>query len=270
MRVLFVDGYNLFHRSRFSFAKGEYNIVYNFFRSFRSLVEKMKADKIIVALEGRPNFRYDLYPEYKANRKADPADEAKASEYADFKRQMNIIIDILKKLPLEILKHPEYEGDDLIGKLVTSVYKNDKCIVITGDTDFIQLFDQHDDVHIYNPIKKDWVKSPDYNYVLWKSMVGDTSDNIKGIHRVGPKTAQKVLSRTSEQISSWLDEKPERRTTVTRNQKLIQFADVPLSGVINLEEEVDLDEVRTMFESMKFESMLTDKAWSKFEETFSE
>jgi len=69
MKVLFVDGYNLFHRSRYGFSRGEFNIVFTFFRSFRSLVEQMNVDKVIVVLEGYPEFRHELYPAYKANRK---------------------------------------------------------------------------------------------------------------------------------------------------------------------------------------------------------
>jgi DNA polymerase-1 len=270
MKVLFVDGYNLFHRARYGFAKGEYSTVYTFFRSFRSLVERMGADKVIVALEGYPEFRHQLYPAYKANRKADPADTEKALAYADFKRQKNIIIDILAKLPIELLKHSKYEGDDLIGKLATSVYLNDECVVITGDTDFIQLFDQRKNIKIYNPIKKEYVPNPSYDYVLWKSMVGDTSDNIQGIYRVGSKTADKVLLGTPNEVSEWLDAKPERRTTVIRNTKLIRFADVPLDGIENLSQETDLESVKESFEQMEFVSMLTEKAWLKFEETFSE
>lgn len=268
MKVLFADGYNLFHRSRFGFSKGEFNIVFTFFRSFRTIVEQMDVDKVIVALEGYPKFRHELYPEYKGNRKVDPSDHKKAKEYADFRRQKDEIVRILSFLPVEVIRHPEYEGDDLIGKLVTSVYKDDECIVVTGDTDFIQLFNQHDDVKIYNPIKKEFVEAPGYDYVFWKSMVGDTSDNIKGISRVGPKTAKKIMSKTSEEIDAWLDEKPERRGVVDRNRKLIRFADVPLGGVEKVIGREDLDEVKRIFQAMEFKSIVSDRAWSRFRETF--
>jgi len=269
LKVLFIDGYNLFHRARYGYSSGEYSTVFTFFRSFRSLVERMSVDKVIVALEGYPEFRHELYPEYKANRKADPADLKKAEEYRDFSRQKDIIIDLLCKLPIEVLKHPKYEGDDLIGKLVTSIYKDDDCIVITADSDFNQLFNQTNNVRIYNPIKKSWVKAPEYNYVMYKAMVGDTADNIKGIHRVGHKTAEKVLAKTAAEVSDWLDERPERRSTVTRNQKLIRFADVPIREIINISKEPDLASVRNSFEKMNFKSIISEKSWLKFEDTFS-
>jgi DNA polymerase-1 len=266
MKVLLVDGYNLLHRARFGFAKGDYNIVYNFFRGFRSLVEKMGPDKVVFVLEGFPEFRYGAYPEYKANRKTE--DPKKIAELADFRRQKAICIDLLARLPIELIKHSDYEGDDLIGTLVKKKYVNDKCIIATGDTDFIQLL-KLPNAHIYNPIRKLWVAGPDYDYVLWKAMVGDTSDNIKGVPRVGSKTAKKVLELTEAKRQAWLDEKPERRATVERNQRLIRFADVPLDEVESLSEPTDFDYVKDMFNKMEFKTITSDKSWAKYVGTFS-
>lgn len=262
MKVLFIDGFNLMHRSRFGFAQGEYSTVYNFFRSFRALVEELGADKIIIALEGNPKFRHELYPEYKTNRVYG------TPEMDDFHRQKRIILSILAKLPLELVKHPDYEGDDLIGKLVTSVYKDDSCIVVTADTDFTQLLDVAPNVKIYNPIQKDWVTKPPYNYAVWKALVGDKSDNIEGVPRVGPKTAQKILSGTQQDFDSWLAEKPERKQILERNLKLITFADVPLEGVINLAEEPNLSWIKEEFVKLGFSSITQDKSWAKFSATF--
>jgi 5'-3' exonuclease len=265
MKVLLADGYNLLHRARFGFGKGDYNIVYNFFRGFRSLTEKMDPDKIVFVLEGFPQFRYGIFPEYKANRKTTDPKKLKALE--DFRRQKTICIDLLARFPIDLIKHSDYEGDDLIGTLVKKKYVSDKCIVATGDTDFIQLL-KLPHAHIYNPIKKLWVAGPDYDYVLWKSMVGDTSDNINGIKGVGPKTAKKVLALPEGKRQAWLDEKPERRSIVERNQRLIRFADVPLNEVEDLSEETDFEYAKDMFAKMDFKTMLSDKSWNKYVETF--
>lgn len=267
MKVIFIDGYNLIHRSRFGFVQGEYSTVYNFFRSFRSLVEEMGGDKVIVALEGNPKFRHELYPEYKANRYQDQSPEVK-QEWENFNRQKRIIFSILARLPVEVVKHPDYEGDDLIGKLVTSVYKDDQCVVITADTDFIQLFDVTSNVKIYNPIQKEWVDRPGYNYAVWKALVGDKADNIQGIPRVGPKTAEKILAGTTSEFNSWLNEKTERRAILERNLTLIKFADVPLEGVVKLNEEPNLTWVKEQFDQMGFSSITSEKAWNKFSATF--
>lgn len=258
MKVLFADGYNLIHRASYGYDQGDFSTVYTFFRSFRSLIQQIKPDKVIFVLEGHPKFRFDLYPEYKANR---------TGSSDDFRRQKDIIIDIMCRLPVEVIKHPDYEGDDLIGKLVTSVYNDDECVIVTGDTDFIQLL-EYPNNFIFNPIKKEWVSKSKHNYVLAKSIIGDKSDNIIGLVGVGPKTTDKVLSGTQDEIDKWLDSKPGRRETVERNQKLIKFADVPLDGVINMSTETDFDWVREEFSKMEFKTMLKDEVWERFVNTF--
>jgi DNA polymerase-1 len=262
MKVVLFDGYNLLHRSRFGFLQGEYSTVFNFFRSFRALVEEMNGDKVIVALEGNPAFRHQLYPEYKTNRNYEMTPEMES-----FHRQKKIIFSILAKLPVELIKHPDYEGDDLIGKLVKSIYKDDSCIVITADTDFVQLLDLPN-VKIYNPIQKEWVSKPPYDYALWKSLVGDKADNIEGISRCGPKTAEKLLTGSKSEFDSWVKEKG-RKEIIERNLKLIKFADVPLEGTISLTEEPNLEWVKDQFQMMGFTSIVQDKSWNKFVSTFS-
>jgi 5'-3' exonuclease len=141
-------------------------------------------------------------------------------------------------------------------------------VVITADTDFIQLFDVTSNVKIYNPIQKEWVDRPGYNYAVWKALVGDKADNIQGIPRVGPKTAEKILAGSQSDFNSWLNEKTERRAILERNLTLIKFADVPLEGVIKLNEEPNLTWVKEQFDQMGFTSITSEKSWSKFSTTF--
>lgn len=270
MKVLFFDGANLIHRARYGFAEGNYSIVYNFFRSFRALVEQMKADKIIFALEGYPKFRYELDPEYKANRKKDENDLVAVSDYLSFKRQREIIVEIISHLPVELLIHHDYEADDLIGTLVGSIYKNEDCIIVTADTDYFQLIDstKNNSVKIYNPIKKAWANKLNYNYVFSKSLIGDASDNIKGIPKVGPKTATKLLEKNHQDFNSWLNEDSKRLNIFEKNKRLITFADVPIQEIKNLNKSVDLEFVRSKFVEMNFKSILSEKSWEKFVKTF--
>ena len=57
MKVLFLDAYNLIYRAKSGFTKGDYYVVYNFFRGLRPLVEKFSPDKVYFVLEGAPQFR---------------------------------------------------------------------------------------------------------------------------------------------------------------------------------------------------------------------
>jgi 5'-3' exonuclease len=269
MKVLLIDGYNLLHRARYGFLKGEYNIVFNFFRGLRSLVECIDPEEIVFVLEGYPKFRYGAYPEYKANRKITSLE--KQAELADFRRQKDICIDILSHLPIKVVRHPDYEGDDVIGSLVDYMYREDlgyECVIATGDTDFIQILDRNN-VSIYNPIKKEYVSAPGYDYVYWKSIVGDVSDNISGIKGAGPKTAEKVLSMTAAERESWFDAKPGRRNILERNKRLITFASVPVDELESLNQDVNFEYVKNMFCKMEFDTITSDKSWFKYINTFS-
>ena len=69
MKVLFLDAYNLIYRARSGYTKGDYAVIYNFFRGIRPLVEKFAPDKVYFVLEGNPKFRAQLSGgNYKANR----------------------------------------------------------------------------------------------------------------------------------------------------------------------------------------------------------
>ena len=68
MKVLLLDAYNLIYRAKSGFMKGDYPVVYNFFRGLRPLVEKHNPDKVYFVLEGNPEFRKTINTAYKANR----------------------------------------------------------------------------------------------------------------------------------------------------------------------------------------------------------
>ena len=71
--------------------------------------------------------------------------------------------------------------------------KGDDVTIISSDSDFTQLLNSFEEnFRIYNPVKKSFVEKPDYDYVTWKALRGDPTDNIAGIPGVGDKTAEKL------------------------------------------------------------------------------
>lgn len=138
MHTLILDGYNLIHRARGGFQKGDWPIVFNFFRGLRPIVERFKPDRVIIALEGAPKRQEMLLKEYKGTR--GPAPDG-------FERQKDEIIQILGLMPLQVVYHPDFEADDLIHNLLTwSDLHVDSCriervhaTVVSSDSDFTQL-----------------------------------------------------------------------------------------------------------------------------------
>lgn len=267
MRVVFIDAYNMMHRARYGFVAGPYNVVFNFFRGLRPLIEKFHPDKVYFVLEGQPKERLELYPQYKANRKAGMTPE-KELEFEDFKRQREVIYELIRKMPFECIYHPDYECDDVIANLILHRHAGDECIVLSSDTDFIQLYQMHPQTSVYSPVKKTFLLPTKYDYIAWKALVGDASDNISGVPRIGKKTAESILNGN---ISLWLEKNPEKAAVFHRNVKLIQFADLSekMDELVVWESEADYNYVKDRFNDLEFYSFTKDKPWAKFVDTFS-
>jgi DNA polymerase I len=260
MNILLLDAYNLIHRARSGFTKGDYAIIYNFFRGIRPLVEKFNPDKVYFVLEGYPQFRLELDEYYKSERKR--PDES-------FLIQKNVIIDLVKRcLPIVSVRHPDFECDDVIATLaMMHCKKGDKCTIISSDSDFIQLHNICD-LNIYNPIKKQFVEKPDYDYVIWKSLRGDPTDNISGIKGIGDKTALKIVK--DEKLLAEVLKDEAKRKIFERNVNLIRL--------VNLSQKLDemeftygvsaMDILYENFHSFEFSSMLVEKTWNKYCKTF--
>jgi len=264
MKVVFLDGYNLIHRARHSFKVGEYSTVYSFFRSLRPLIEKLDPDFAYFVIEGTPQDRFTLYPDYKANR-------PKYKDHESFTLQKNIIISILKSyFPMAVVKHPFHEGDDVIGNLIERFHARDECVVVSTDTDFLQLYNRCNNVVIYNPITKTTVSAPHYDYVKWKALRGDASDNIAGIKGVGDKRAESLVLDENKLIM-FLSQDPEREKLFELNQKLIQFADIgdQMSLLESSLPDIEWDTVKQKFDEFEFYSITNPKSWIKFHSTFS-
>ncbi|WP_092483739.1 DNA polymerase I [Candidatus Ichthyocystis hellenicum] len=142
------------------------------------------------------NFRHEMYKEYKANR--DSPDE-------DFIKQIDPLIACIKANGWHCIRIDGIEADDIIGTLAGLFSKNDyQCLISTGDKDLAQLVDEqvtlinttngeYIDINIDGVYQKFGVWP--YQMVDYLSLIGDTADNIPGVYKVGPKTAQKWISQ---------------------------------------------------------------------------
>tara|TARA_A100001011_G_C14307509_1_gene843871 strand:- start:2692 stop:3492 length:801 start_codon:yes stop_codon:yes gene_type:complete len=260
-RVLFLDAYNLIYRARSGFTKGDNYVIYNFFRGVRPLVDKYKVDLVYFVLEGKPKHRSTLSEgQYKSNRK---------NPGTHFHEQKASIIEAVKAyMPFVTIRHPDFECDDVIATYVYKHAKNgDDCFVVSSDSDFIQLHNVCN-VTLYNPVKKKEIEKPDYDYVTWKALRGDPTDNIKGIPKVGDKTADKLM-RNPELFREFLKD-PAKREIFDRNINLIRLVD--LSNAENemeiITSKLDTQSLQDYFLELGFDSMLKEKTWNNYIKTF--
>ena len=262
MRIALLDGYNLMHRSRFG-AKGDNGIIFTFFRSLRPLLAELNPDKIYLVLEGVPLHRQSLDAEYKANRRIEPG-TPKWDEMVEFRRQKRIIVELLQSLPITIAKHPGMECDDTIASLV-HMHADDECVVVSTDTDFIQLLSRSN-VRLYNPVRKDYVPGVNYDYVAWKSLRGDKTDNVPAVGGMTDKASEKLLADPGK-LENFLSEGT-NRADYSRNLDLIRLKIAPIEEIELIQPSVDFGSLRDRFADLKFFSMVNDTSWNKYVSTF--
>ena len=262
--VVILDGYNLLYRARYSARwqkAGPHTITYNFFRSLRKLVADLKAEKVYFVLEGKPKARLEAASDYKANREYEK-DE-------NYSTQKHEIIDILiNSMPITVIRHPNYECDDVIAHIAYKEHPSDDVTIVSTDSDFYQVFSEHENIRVYNPIKKKFVEPPDFDYVTWKALRGDSADNIQGFKGVGDKTALKLVSDLNL-LQEFLDKDPTRADTLRHNLFMIRFHNIDDTGLIEKSlVEFNSKALLDQFTSFEFNSIIKDKPWKKFVDTF--
>ncbi len=144
------------------------------------IVAATGCDEYEVWLSGSNNFRYAVYPEYKANRKGGyrPKWEVETKEHLKREHTAQVI--------------DNAEADDMLGAKQTK-----DTIIVTNDKDLKMIKGLH-----YDPVKKLlWTISPEEatRWFYYQMLVGDTVDNIKGVAGIGPVKANRVLDNCSSE-----------------------------------------------------------------------
>lgn len=286
--VLLIDGHNAMWRASVSFGppirhqqvgllcacKARWNVeedfcygekylfIYNFFRNLRPIIEDISPDKCFFVLEGHPQFRYDLFADYKANRLIKQA--AKKETMDKFLEAKDQIVRILQHFPITIVRASSYEADDVISSLCEDM-KDEDLTVLSNDSDYIQLLQKgYKNLLIYNPIKKEAMEAPAYPYVAWKCLNGDKSDNIPGLLK--PKKALDTVN--NPEIFRKFMAVEENRANFSINRQLIEFRAVPPEEIILKDGVRNFAAVKQEFARMAFESIINDKSWEKYSKTF--
>jgi DNA polymerase-1 len=179
--------------------------------------------KVVVIFDGigGSNARRNLYPEYKANRNSSRITNhnifsSKDEESESINNQISRLIQYLQCLPVTVISIDGLEADDIIGYLANKFQAHEetqKVTIMSADKDFLQLVS--DKVHCYSPTKKKIYTPKDVleefgvssnNFLNYKILMGDTSDNIPGITGLGPKKLIKLFPELISNTKVELDE----------------------------------------------------------------
>ena len=208
-RLLLVDGNSIVNRAYYAVIGRApmtspdgtpTGAVNGFFNSLLSVTDEYAPDSICVLFDRRePTFRHKLSDEYKANRHGMPDDMAV---------QMPVIKELLDHMGIARYELAGYEADDLIGTLSRlGEERGDDVFILSGDHDDFQLISDKTSVILpqsgkgkpprvlYNKelFVDEYGIDPD-RFIYVKALMGDSSDNIKGVDKVGPKTAFKLIA----------------------------------------------------------------------------
>ncbi len=249
-RFVIFDGNATLHRAYHALpplttkAHEPINAVYGMMSMLLKILQDFRPSHISFAFDTKePTFRNKLSEEYQAQR---------AEVDTDLISQFEKARTTLTAFHIPFFEKPGYEADDVIGTIVTQLETDpyfDEIIVVTGDRDLLQLVTNK--IFLYMPnglnngklMKAEDTKTkmgvyPD-KIVEYKALVGDPSDNYKGVAGIGPKTAIKLIEEfgTVENIFSKSDEIPVKlreklvngQTSAHLSKKLATIVrDVPL------------------------------------------
>lgn len=267
-RVLIIDALNTFMRSYSAIPSLDddgHHIggMSGFMKSLGFAIRSFKPTRVVLIFDGKGGSqrRRKIYKEYKANRKPPTrlnrqydmtTDE---QEKENMKWQLVSLVEMVECLPVSILALDNIEADDAIAYFSELVTKNGgTSIIYSTDKDFLQMVS--DSVKLYNPVKK---KTFDVdivletygvhpnNFVFYRSLLGDKSDNIDGIKGAGEKTVLKFIPELAdpnievnlnllEQKYADIKKKPklvenilDNTSVVNRNLQLMNLRDVDIN-----------------------------------------
>ncbi len=207
-KVLLIDGLNLFFRNFAMMNMVNPDGIHigglgGFFRSLGALIRQTQPTSVYVVFDGAGSTasRKNLHSEYKEGRNLNRITNWDAFDNLEEEHDSKVdqivrIIQYLKLLPVKTCVLDKVEADDIIAVLAEKLVEkhNSTCFIVSSDKDFLQLVT--DKIILYRPMEKEYYTPkvveeklgllPE-NFILYKTLLGDNSDNIPGIKGLGAK-----------------------------------------------------------------------------------
>lgn len=277
-----VDGHSLAYRAFFALPVDNFttkdnqhtNAIYGFLSMLVNLIKAEQPTHLAIAFDtSRHSFRTDEYPEYKATRSETPQ---------EFRGQIPLLQDCLAAMSIPVLTKEGIEADDILATLSTQgAEQGYEVLVVSGDRDTIQLV--NDEITLlypnvqgvsqlkrYDPatVQERYGVRPE-QYPDIAALVGETSDNLPGVPKVGEKTAVKWLTQFGS-LDELLDRADEIKGVVggnlrehiedvRRNRKLnrlLRDVELPVAPADLAVSPIDAQAVRDIFARLEFRTLL--------------
>lgn len=277
-----VDGHSLAYRAFFALPVENFttkdnqhtNAIYGFLSMLVNLIKAEKPTHLAIAFDtSRHSFRTDEYPEYKATRSETPQ---------EFRGQIPLLQDCLAAMSIPVLTKEGIEADDILATLAKQGSgEGYDVLVVSGDRDTIQLV--NDEVTLLYPSVQGVSQLKRYDpatvqerygvrpeqYPDIAALVGETSDNLPGVPKVGEKTAVKWLTQFGS-LDDLLERAEEIKGVVggnlrdhiddvRRNRKLNRLLDdveLPVTPADLVVAPADVQAIRDIFARLEFRTLL--------------
>ena len=266
-RILIIDGLNTFIRSFVVVPTVNDNGVHvggitGFLMSIAYAIRNIKPTRVIICFDGKGGSqrRRKLFPNYKSSRRV----KHRMTRINDFNsvederiamaQQLQRLAQYLETLPITVLSPENIEADDAMAYISQQLYPESQCILMSTDRDFLQLVD--DRVQVWSPTKKKFYFKDTIqeefgishkNFLIYRVLTGDSSDDIPGIRGAGTKTLQRRLpilfedNRIElEDLYNYISDSGDKtklaqqildsKEQLELNHRLMQLQDVDISG----------------------------------------
>lgn len=276
-RIVIIDGHALAFRSYYAIreltnSKGERtNAVYGFLRSLlRILQDEGERDATVVTFDApAKTFRHEQYEDYKAGRAPMPE---------DLPGQIDTIKKLVTLLGLYQIEVPGLEADDLFGTIASKAASAGYSVeIVTSDRDAYQLISEH--ICVRGLDKRDRLSPEDVfekygvrvdQWIDYRALTGDASDNIPGAKGIGPVTAKKLLQRydSLDYILEHLDEvEPPKVADKIRASladvkqskhlsKIVTDADIDLNVTNWADRQLEAEDLTALLRELEFTSIM--------------
>lgn len=280
--LLIIDGHSLAFRAFYALPvdsfvnrEGQHtNAIHGFIAMLINLLQQQKPTHIAVAFDiSRYSFRTREYPEYKGTRGETPP---------EFAGQVPLLEEALHAMNITTIAKEDYEADDILATLARrGAEEGYRVLLVSGDRDTIQLVTDEvtllypnvrgvSELKVYDPaaVRERYGIEP-HQYPEIAALVGETSDNLIGIDKVGEKTAVKWVQQygTVENIVAHAEEIKgvvgqnlrDQKENALRNRrlnKLLDDVELPVGPADLARKPLDEGAVRDIFARLQFKTLL--------------
>lgn len=286
-KVVLIDGNNLIFRSYYATAyRGEIltnskglptNAVYAYIQMLLKIIAEEKPSHIMVAFDKGKTFRHESYDDYKGGRNETPK---------ELKEQIPYAKKVTRAMGITVEEIENYEADDIIGTYSKKI--DEEVLVVSSDRDLLQLISPN--------VKMKLLKMKDYVYyneksfyedygikpieiIDLKALMGDSSDNIKGVAGIGEKTALKLIKEyhTIDNLYKNIDDLKGKVKENLLNDKESAYKSLELATIyLDVPIEVNLEkiaykgsneeELNSLLKELEFNSLINKMSIKKSEE----